>query len=115
MREDIINILTQHPNGMRQRVLADCLDIWTASSELVKTLHVMEKEGYITHTIHHEPANMDSYNLWRLTTPAEKQEIIIAKLEQISKTIKSIVQTQEETCAIIDDIIDGLDKTVHIK
>ena len=110
MREDIINILSQYPNGVRQRVLADCLGIWTASPELVKTLHEMDKEGHITHIIHHDPANMDSYLLWRLTTPAEKREIIISKLEDISRQMGVIVQRQKAINESLDDIINQTNK-----
>lgn len=115
MKEAIMKHLATCPNGCRQRMIADALGVWTANTELIKALHELERIGYIKSVPYRDNANMEYYNIWRLTTPAEKYEIIITKLERSVEMIDSILQSQERTTRIIDKIIDGLDKTVHIK
>lgn len=64
MKEQILKHLSTCPNGSRQRVIADALGVWTASSELIKTLHELEKAGKVKSTLHRDMANMEYYLVW---------------------------------------------------
>ena len=58
MKEQILKHLSTCPNGSRQRVIADALGVWTASSELVKALLSLEKAGKAS-LLYRDMANME--------------------------------------------------------
>lgn len=67
MKEQILKHLSTCPNGSRQRVIADALGVWTASSELVKALHELEKAGKVKSTLYCDMANIEYYLIWEMT------------------------------------------------
>lgn len=66
MKEQILKHLSTCPHGSRQRVIADALGVWTASSELVKALHELERDGKVKSTLYRDMANMEQYLIWEV-------------------------------------------------
>lgn len=66
MKEQILNHLRTCPNGSRQRMIASALGVWTADSELIKSLHELEREGLIKSTLHKDIGNMEQYYVWEV-------------------------------------------------
>ena len=66
MKEQILKHLSTCPNGSRQRVIADALGVWTASSELIKALYELEKAGKIKSVLYRDIANMEQYLIWEM-------------------------------------------------
>lgn len=66
MKEQILKHLSTCPNGSRQQAIADALGVWTASSELVKALHELEKAGKVKSTLYRDMANMEQYLIWEV-------------------------------------------------
>lgn len=66
MKEQILNYLRTCPNGSRQREIADALCVWTASSELIKSLRELKQEGLIKSTLYRDIGNMEQYYIWEV-------------------------------------------------
>lgn len=66
MKEQILDHLRTCPNGSRQRMIASALGVWTANSELIKSLHELEREGLIKSTLHKDIGNMEQYYVWEV-------------------------------------------------
>lgn len=64
MREQAIEILRKHPNGMRMRMLAYDLHISPYSCGCL--LRKMKDEGTVTAKAVHDIGNMEYYDLWIL-------------------------------------------------
>ena len=59
MKEQIINILHEHP-GLRKREIAGYLRIH--HFKIIPLLDEMEQEGLVIRKYHHDPANMEFYD-----------------------------------------------------
>lgn len=70
MREKILNVLAQYPNGLRQRMIASEVGCWTANPDLIKALADMTHEGILTRRYHNDPANMEYYFIWKISKSA---------------------------------------------
>lgn len=66
MREKILVCLLEWP-GSRQREIASSLRVWLCDSTFLDTMHQLENDGLIKHTVHNDPANMEFYKKWYLT------------------------------------------------
>ena len=66
MKEQILNYLHTCPNGSRQRMIASALRVWTADSELIKSLHELERDGKVKSTLYRDMANMEQYLIWEV-------------------------------------------------
>lgn len=63
MKEKILEVLAQRPNGMRLREIGGELHIW--HPHLLSDIHELENEGLITHIVHTDMANMDNYIIYK--------------------------------------------------
>ena len=63
MKEQIINILRNHP-GLRKREIAGYLCIH--HFKIISLLDEMEQEGLLVRKYHHDPANMEFYDEYYL-------------------------------------------------
>ena len=63
MKEQIINILREHP-GLRKREIAGYL--WIQHFKIISLLDEMEQEGLVVKKYHHDPANMEFYDEYYL-------------------------------------------------
>ena len=65
MKEQIINILQEHP-GLRKREIAGYLHIH--HFKIISLLDEMEQEGSLVRKYHHDPANMEFYDKYYVRT-----------------------------------------------
>lgn len=65
----ILDILKEHPNGLRLRSIGAKLGVWHPS--LVPTMNALEESGKVVAIPHRDMANMEFYYVWKL---AEKKE-----------------------------------------
>ena len=66
MEMKILEYLSQHPYS-RQRYIAGACRTWLCSEEFLTSLHNVYKSGLVVCEYHHDPAQMEFYNLWFLT------------------------------------------------
>ena len=65
----ILDLLKEHPNGLRLRSIGAKLGVWHPS--LAKDIAELERKGQVIGTLHRDMANMEQYYIWKL---AEKKE-----------------------------------------
>ena len=70
----ILRFVAVHPY-CRQRYIASALNTWLCSERFLDSLHYVYKQGWIDCEYHHDPAQMEFFNLWYLTE-AGKSAII---------------------------------------
>ena len=61
----ILDLLKDHPNGLRLRSIGSYLGVWHPS--LVKDIDELEKAGKIIGKLHRDMGNMESYYIWKLS------------------------------------------------
>ena len=62
----ILRYLADHPYT-RQRYIASFCHLWLCNEEFLTSLHNVYKAGLVDCEYHHDPAQMEFYNLWYLT------------------------------------------------
>ena len=65
MKERIIEILREHPYGLRKRDIASIIGVWTPN--LVKPMTELERAGIVKSNYYRDAANMEFYDIWVLT------------------------------------------------
>ena len=68
MKERIIEILREHPSGLRKRDIASIIGVWTPN--LVKPMAELERAGVVKSNYYRDAANMEFYDIWVLTENA---------------------------------------------
>lgn len=68
MKERIIEILREHPCGLRKRDIASIIGVWTPN--LVKPMAELERAGVVKSNYYRDAANMEFYDIWVLTENA---------------------------------------------
>ena len=68
MKNEILRVLREHPNGLRQRYIAGEIGCWTASPDLVKALHELKEEGKVSSIFHRDIGNMENFYIWKISS-----------------------------------------------
>lgn len=68
MKDEILRVLREHPNGLRQRYLASEIGCWTASPDLVKAINELREEGKVVGIFHRDIGNMESFYIWKISS-----------------------------------------------
>lgn len=68
MKDEILRVLREHPNGLRQRYVASEIGCWTASPILVASLWELEQAGKIVSILHRDIGNMESFYIWKISS-----------------------------------------------
>lgn len=63
MKEKILTVLAEHPNGMRLREIGGQLHVWHV--KLLDIMYELEDAGLITRSEYFDPANMEYYSIWK--------------------------------------------------
>ena len=61
----ILDLLKEHPNGLRLRSIGAKLGVWHPS--LVKDIAELERKGQVTGILHRDMANMEQYYIWKIS------------------------------------------------
>ena len=61
----ILEVLKEHPNGLRLRSIGAKLGVWHPS--LAKDIAELEREGQIVGILHRDMANMEQYYVWKIS------------------------------------------------
>ena len=64
MKEKILEILNNHPSGLRLREIGSYAGTWHCN--LISPIHELEKEGKVKSYTHRDMANMENYNIWKV-------------------------------------------------
>lgn len=64
MEEQILEVLRQHPMGLRLREIGGYLGTWHIN--LVEPLHNLLQEGKVCFHSVSDPANMEWYDIWKI-------------------------------------------------
>ena len=61
----ILEVLKEHPNGLRLRSIGDKLGVWHPS--LAKDMAELERKGQIIGILRRDMANMEQYYIWKIS------------------------------------------------
>ena len=61
----ILEVLKEHPNGLRLRSVGTKLGVWHPS--LAKDIAELERKGQIIGILHRDMANMEQYYVWKIS------------------------------------------------
>ena len=64
MKEKILNVLANHPDGLRLRSIGSALGVWHI--KLIADITELEAEGKVVSHAHCDRANMEFYDIWQL-------------------------------------------------
>jgi hypothetical protein len=61
----ILDLLKEHPNGLRLRSIGAKLGVWHPS--LAKDIAELEHNGQVIGILHRDMANMEQYYIWKIS------------------------------------------------
>lgn len=64
MKEQILETLRKHSNGLRKREISFYTNIWVG--HLIQPIAELEKEGKIEHHTHRDMANFELYDIYTI-------------------------------------------------
>lgn len=64
MKEQILDVLREHPSGLRKREISSYTNIWVGN--LIQPIAELEKEGKIKHHTYRDMANFEWYDIYTI-------------------------------------------------
>lgn len=64
MKEQILEVLRNHPSGLRKREIASYTNLWVGN--LIQPITELEKEGKIKHHTYRDMANFEWYDIYTI-------------------------------------------------